>query len=558
MQNKFRLGKLLLLLFITAALCTGVRAQLIIKKITKNVTTNTTWHANTIYFLKDKIYVTNNATLTIEPGTVIEGDTAKKGSLIVTRGAKIQAVGTPCQPIVFTSSKGPGHRKRGDWGGLILLGYAQINPPGDTAHIEGIDPIPETLYGGGKNPNCGGGDCPNNSDNSGTLQYVRVEFAGVALAPNNEINGLTMGGVGNGTTIDHVQVSFSNDDSYEWFGGSVNTKYLIAFRGIDDDFDTDNGYSGKNQFLFGLRDPAVADISGSNGFESDNDAAGSTNLPQTKAVFSNVTIDAGSDSATNLNFRRGAHIRRNSHEYVYNSILMGYPVGVLIDGSNTETNVLADTMFASNIVAATQSVNWITTTPVNASVDDLLRNHSGNQFYTGNAGVKLQAPYSLGNPKPWPQSTSPALGSANFHHAPLTDAWFTPVTYKGAFNSGAGNSWMTTWSNFAPINTDYSNGSNQCLQPLHVVEQPIANISNADALISPNPNKGSFNIEVSGFNTNSVNVRVADLNTGKVYFVGKASNNSATRINVQAPNGNYAVEITDGKNTISRKITILN
>jgi hypothetical protein len=547
-----------MLLLAATAICANVMAQLPIKRITKNVTTNTTWHANQIYFLKNKIYVTNNATLTIEPGTVIQGDTTNKGSLIITRGAKIQAVGTPCSPIVFTSSKAPNRRNRGDWGGLILLGYAQINPPGDTAHIEGITPIPETLFGGGLNPNCGGGDCPDNADNSGTLQYVRVEFAGVALAPNNEINGLTMGGVGSGTTIDHVQVSYSNDDSYEWFGGTVNTKYLVAFRGLDDEFDTDNGYSGKNQFLFSLRDPAVADISGSNGFESDNDAAGSSNTPLTRAVFSNVTIDAGSDSATNLNFRRSAHIRRTSHEYVYNSILMGFPTGVLIDGSGTEANVLADTMFADNIVAATRSVNWESTTPVNASVDNLLRNNAGNSFYTGNAGVKLTTPYSLTNPKPWPKSTSPALGAANFNHAVLNDAFFTPVTYAGAFAQGAGNSWMTTWTNWTPVKTDYSNGSNQCAKTFTVVEQPIADVTTVDALISPNPSKGSFNVVLKGFNTSSVNVRVADLNTGKVYFTGKAANNSTTKISIQVPNGNYVVELTDGKNVISRKVSILN
>ena len=558
MQNKFPLLKLCFFSFIATVVCSHAQAQLPIKKVTKNITANTTWHANNIYFLKSKIYVTNGATLTIEPGTVIQGDTSKKGCLIITRGAKIQAVGTPCNPIVFTSSRAPGKRKRGDWGGVLILGYAQINQPGDTAHIEGIDPIPETLFGGGKNPNCGGGDCPNNNDNSGTLQYVRIEFAGVPLAPNNEINGLTMGGVGRGTTIDHIQVSFSNDDSYEWFGGTVNTKYLIAFRGLDDDFDTDNGHSGKHQFLFALRDPNVGDISGSNGFESDNDAGGSLNAPQTSAVFSNATIDAGGDTTNNVNFRRGAHIRRNSHEYIYNSILMGYPAGVLIDGTTTESNVLADTLFASNIVAATQSANWITTTPLDGAVDNLLRNHADNQFYTGNSGVKLSAPYTLGNPKPWPQSASPAVGSANFHHSPLADAWFTPVTYRGAFAVGATHSWMTTWANFTPVNTDYSNGSNQCLQPLTVVEQPVANITTADALVSPNPSKGSFNLGLKGFNANSVNLRVADLNTGKVYFIGKAANNGTTKINVQVPNGNYVIEITDGKNTISRKITILN
>jgi hypothetical protein len=110
--------------------CSHAQAQLPIKKVTKNITVNTTWHANNIYFLKSKIYVTNGATLTIEPGTVIQGDTSKKGCLIITRGSKLQAVGTPCNPIVFTSSRAPGKRKRGDWGGVLILGYAQINQPG--------------------------------------------------------------------------------------------------------------------------------------------------------------------------------------------------------------------------------------------------------------------------------------------------------------------------------------------------------------------------------------------------------------------------------------------
>lgn len=558
MQNKFPFLKLFLLLFSAAIFCANAKAQLPIKFVKKNITTNTTWHNGSIYFLKGQIYVTNGATLTIEPGTVIEGDTTNKGSLIITRGAKIQAVGTPCRPIVFTSSKKPGRRARGDWGGLILLGYAAINPLGDTAHIEGITPVPETLYGGGKNPNCGGGNCPNNADNSGTLQYVRVEFAGVALAPNNEINGITFGGVGSGTTVDHVQVSYSNDDSYEWFGGSVNVKYLVAFRGIDDDFDTDNGFSGKAQFLVGLRDPKVADISGSKGFESDNDATGSSNLPQTKAVFSNVTIDAGADTTANVNYVAAAHIRRNSHQYILNSILLGYPEGILIDGSATESSVLSDTLIQNNIIASKSSANWIVSTPVNSAVNSFLINNAGNSFYNGNSGVQLVLPYKLTAPKLYPKATSPAIGTANFHHAVLNDPFFTPVTYRGAFDLGASNDWTAGWTNFDPVNTDYSNGSNECGKPV-VLENDNTNvIATADVKLSPNPSNGNFNVALKGFNTNIVNVKVADLNTGRIYFIGKANNNTTTNINVKVPNGNYVVELTDGKNVVTRKVTVLN
>ena len=226
-----------------------------------HITTNTTWTSNNVYLLNGWVYVDAGVTLTIQAGTVIRGDKTNKAALIMDRGSKLIAQGTAAQPIVMTSNQAAGSRDRGDWGGLILCGYSTINQPGGTAVIEG-----------GVGSIYGGGSTPNNADNSGILKYLRVEFAGYPFAPDNEINGITFGGVGNGTTVDYVQVSYSNDDSFEWFGGTVNCKHLIAFRGLDDEFDTDNGFGGKLQFLVALRDPNIADISGSNGFESDNDA----------------------------------------------------------------------------------------------------------------------------------------------------------------------------------------------------------------------------------------------------------------------------------------------
>ena len=155
------------------------------------------------------------------------------------------------------------------------------------------------------------------------LKYVRIEFPGIAFQPDKEINGLTMGGVGSGTTIDYVQVSFSGDDSYEWFGGAVNAKHLIAFRGWDDDFDTDYGYRGMVQYAVSLRDPAVADAgSGSNSFESDNDAAGSEETPYTQALFSNVSSFGPlvtPATTINPNYKRAMHLRRNTKLNIYNS-----------------------------------------------------------------------------------------------------------------------------------------------------------------------------------------------------------------------------------------------
>jgi hypothetical protein len=134
---------------------------------------------------------------------------------------------------------------------------------------------------------------PDNNDNSGTLKYVRIEFGGYVYAPNNEINGLTFGAVGSGTTIDYVQVSYSNDDAFEWFGGAVNCKHLVSYRNLDDDFDTDNGYSGIVQFALAIRDPQISDnpsVSTSEGFESDNNATGSSVSPYTRAIFTNCTL----------------------------------------------------------------------------------------------------------------------------------------------------------------------------------------------------------------------------------------------------------------------------
>ena len=174
-----------------------------------NIDENVTLSASKIYLLEGFVYIAEGATLTIQPGTVIKGDQATNGSLIVERGGKIMAEGTVAKPIVFTSAKPKGSRKAGDWGGIIILGNAPVNLP--NAKIEG-----------GVDRSYGGSDA---NDNSGVLKYVRIEYSGIAFQPDNEVNGLTLGGVGAGTTIDYVQVSFNGDDAFEFFGGTVNAKH---------------------------------------------------------------------------------------------------------------------------------------------------------------------------------------------------------------------------------------------------------------------------------------------------------------------------------------------
>ena len=312
-----------------------------ITTVSADITSSATWSG--VVLLQNKVYVKNNATLTILPGTIIRGDKLTQGTLIITRGAKIIANGTSSNPIIFTSGEAVGARNEGDWGGLVLLGLARNNQPGGVANIEGIAPTTDTQFGGNFD-----------DDNSGSLKYVRVEFAGIPLQPNKEINGITFGSVGSGTTVDYCQVSFSGDDSYEWFGGTVNCKHLIAYRGLDDDFDTDFGYRGKVQFGLIIRDKDLSDAAGdSNSFESDNDATGSNAQPLTAAIFSNVTtVGAKGDGTLSLpigeKFEKAFKIRRNSSISVFNTLVAGWEKGLSFEGASVEDNVTGDSLSFSN------------------------------------------------------------------------------------------------------------------------------------------------------------------------------------------------------------------
>ncbi|MFN5784629.1 MAG: T9SS type A sorting domain-containing protein [Flavobacteriia bacterium] len=326
--------------------------------VSADITTNTTWSG--IVLLQNKVYVKNNATLTIQPGTIIRGDKLTQGTLIITRGARINANGTATQPIVFTSNESMGNRSEGDWGGLVILGLARNNQPGGVASIEGIAPTTDTQHGGAFD-----------TDNSGTLRYVRVEFAGIPLEPNKEINGITFGSVGSATTVDYVQVSFSGDDSFEWFGGTVNCKHLIAYRGLDDDFDTDFGYRGKIQFGLIIRDSGMSDAPGdSNAFESDNDATGTAAQPKTMPIFSNITIvgPKGNGSValpTGEKFEKAFRLRRNTSTSVFNSLITGWEKGLSIEGTPVEANVNNDSLvFSHNVLSNfTLNTNCVTATP---------------------------------------------------------------------------------------------------------------------------------------------------------------------------------------------------
>lgn len=434
-----------------------------------------TLKAGKTYYIDGPAIFRNNKTLKVEAGVVVKGIKGTKACIIITRGSKIDAQGTVDKPIIFTSNQPAGQRKTADWGGIVLCGYAQVN----STHTDGTKRrIVEGFQTGEilKEEDIlgGGGNTPNDDDNSGILKYVRIEFAGIALSStaNSELNALTMVGVGRNTTIDYVQCSFGGDDAFEWFGGTVNAKHLIAFRGLDDDFDTDNGYTGKVQFGLSIRDKAISDADAngtSNGFESDNDAAASDNTPLTAPIFSNMTIVGpwainNGDAIPGVNgtpgknvFGRGAHIRLNSQHSIFNSVIIGFPTGLLLDGDKTLNGATAGTLDIRNTffgVAPTARVTakaTAATFDINAFIG--LAARANNVTLAGVADYKLaKLTGDLKEIDARPVAGSPLLGAASFTNTKVSTG-FQQVTYVGAFAEG--DTWANTWTNWDPVNAAY-------------------------------------------------------------------------------------------------------
>ena len=444
----------------------------------KDITGNVTLDATKVYLLKGFIVVRNGATLTIPAGTIIrcEADlsTTPKNyaSVIVERGGKINILGTAAAPVVMTSTKAAGARERGDWGGLVIAGKGKHNlldgVANNNVQIEGFNGVTfDNLLA-----KIGGTD---NNDNSGEIRYLRLEFGGLAFEINKEINGITLGAVGAGTKLNHIQVSYSGDDSFEWFGGSVNSSHLIAYKGTDDDFDTDNGYSGLSQFGLAVRDTAYYDLtynatsgaSTSEGFESDNEANGTASVkPITNAIFSNYTmlgpVQVGTTwaqlgSVSKAAFRRGARIRRNSSQRIVNSIFMGYRNFLMIDGDSCvrktnfpaalalvtpNTPIAADQQiyFSNNLIVNTlSSSNSSTDTTANGLIEVARAAGSAAKLAAIDAWVKQTGPlanninpvtYTAGtvliNPSAYtttpdfrPSANSPARTTFNFINNPV-------------------------------------------------------------------------------------------------------------------------------------------
>ena len=435
------------------------------------INADTVLHKQNTYILKGLVYLVGNHTMTVEAGTTIKGSYSGSdvAALIITRGSKLTAIGTATEPIIFTSASP--NPQSGDCGGIVLCGKAGYN-----LSYNGISGLFQ-VEGGIDNANgdglAGSGDAvaptPVDNDNSGTLQYVRIEYAGYAYQPDKEINSLTMACVGNGTTIDHIETIFAKDDAYEWFGGSVNCKFLIAYKTQDDDFDTDNGFSGKVQFGLIIRDSLIADISKSEAFESDNNATGTTAAPKTRAIFSNVTAigpKATLNNTGNSLFLAGAQIRRNSGISIFNSIIVGWPLGVYIDattGTSTALNIEDSTLRLRNVTLAGNAVNlkFAGTAGTTINSDAALTTWFTNSYYNNDillnvSDAKLIQPYNYSAPDPTPFG-SPSAGNVKIiSGGEFSDAKFSGDTFfdktvlfrGGIAPAGALSTWWKGWTRF--------------------------------------------------------------------------------------------------------------
>ncbi len=563
---------------------TGLFASRPTKTITGEITTNTTFSKDTIYILSGYVYLKegSGAVLTVEAGGIVKGDKSTKGALIVERGCKLIANGTATNPIVFTSGQPAGSRAAGDWGGIILCGKAAVNAPGGEAQIEGG---PRSFYGGKTSPD--------NNDNSGSLKYCRVEYGGIAFSPNNEINGITFGGVGAGTTIDYIQVSWSGDDSYEWFGGNVNCKHLIALGSVDDDFDTDYGYSGKVQFGLALRDSATADISGSKTFESDGYKDNyNIRVPNTRVVFSNITafgpiFENSNIAGKNKLFNGGLHARRNSRISIFNSIIGGWKYAYSISQTQCDsvlkgfstvagTSTTGDLQFENNILVGNADTfvsplltdgngpngasvgtmrDWVTASTRHNTIMNMTS--STSKYFATELGTDntwgldftVNGDLAYSNYYVMPKSGSTLLSGASFDNARLkNDAFYDVVNYRGAFGT---TDWTQGWTAWDPQNEAYTDKTT-------AVNDATATISQVQ--VYPNPAKDNVSFRFHLESAENVSVFVYDL-TGRMITqlaqeklaAGIQQINASTSV---LNNGVYLVKVNAGTTTQTLRLII--
>jgi hypothetical protein len=422
--------------------------------VNSNLTSSTTWTRDNTYLLDGRVFVTGEGvTLTIQPGTVIKGKVRAAqdaSALVIARGARINASGTAEEPIIFTAEADNlngnlGQADRGLWGGVVLLGRARTNTASGQGNIEGIPTTePLGLYGG-----------TNDADDSGVMRYVSIRHAGSLLGPNNELNGLTFGAVGSGTTIEFIEVFANADDGFEWFGGTVNAKNLVSAFNDDDAFDWDEGFRGKLQFLFTIQDPSV----GNHAFESDGGTTPEDGTPFALPTIYNYTAIGSGATSTNSN-SIGPIFRDNTGGRVYNSIFhdfRGYAWRIETESAQAQDSakrlaageiVIANNLFGTFGAGTTDAQLFVSPNATsggaapasNYTAEHVRAAAQNNRVNTDPMLVAIDRTRG-GLLDPRLRPGSPALQLAA---TPPNDGFFSPATHLGAFTT-SGN-WAYAWT----------------------------------------------------------------------------------------------------------------
>jgi hypothetical protein len=380
------------------------------------ITSDTTWTANNEYLIQGALFVRTGATLTIQAGTTIFGDQATTGTLVIDRGGQIIAQGEANNPIVFTSSAAVGSRARGQWGGLILNGFAPLNIPGEEKEGEG-----GTGTFGGNDP----------SDSSGILRYVRVEFAGIEFSPDNELNGIAFQGTGAGTACDHIQVHFNQDDAFEWFGGTTACKYLVASAAADDSFDWTDGYQGRGQFWIAQQRGDAAD----NGFEADNLSSDRDASPRSAPTVYNVTLIGDPDENEGTASDDGMVLREGTAGNFSNFIVLGFKeTGVSVRDRSQD--------FVGGILTLTNTITHGNGLGDYAGDGGVFLNDPTNS----GANPEIADPYNLSAPNFMPAASGPARNGSVPVAAPPSDGFFEAAGYIGAMGD---SDWTQGWTDFS-------------------------------------------------------------------------------------------------------------
>lgn len=407
------------------------------------LTTDTTWTADQRYVLSGRVDVTNQATLTIQPGTVICGDADQLlmnvSYLNVDQDAKLVADGTRDKPIVFTSSRPVGQRRPQDWGGIVLRGRAPINNPPDAGKGPETTCVQAEANAGFYGP-CGTSKA---NDSSGVLRYVRIEFAGREFAPDKELNSLSLYAVGSATTLDYIQVHRGSDDGFEFFGGTANLTHAVSSACQDDAFDWEFGWAGKGQFWVATQDLNI----GNNGFEGDNNRMNAALDPRSNPTISNVTllglgrgvVPGGSDK------RQGLALRSGVNGTLSNLIVAGFrDAGVFLEEATVAQAqagklTLSQSYFWNNGPdGGAKNISDVTTIGATSfDVKGWVMSQPGNV----EADPLLAEPFSTTAPKFLLKPGSPALLGGT----PPSDSFFAPVTYVGAFGT---EDWTAGWTAF--------------------------------------------------------------------------------------------------------------